>query len=371
MSEKVIVVGASAAGLAVARCLEEAGATPLVLEASDSVGSMWRNAYERLHLHTSRRRSGLPFMPMPANYPRYPSRTQMVDYLVAYAAALKSPPRFGERVTTIERSGEGWRVTTATGSNTAGNVVVATGNTRAADSPVWPGMDSYSGRVLHSSAYRTGADFRGQGVLVVGFGNSACEIAIDLAEQGASPALAVRSAVNVIPRELLGIPITSFGLISQIFPPRVADAINAPALALAVGDIRPLGLTPLPYGPIQQIVHHRRIPLIDIGTLKLIREGRIAVRPGIDHFASGTIAFADGREETYDAVILATGFRAALHDLLPSAEGVLDADDTPLASGAPTAAPGLYFCGFDVTPGGMLYRISQEARALARVIGKR
>jgi len=371
MSDSVIVIGASAAGLAVARCLEEAGVTPLVLEASDSVGSMWRNAYERLHLHTSRRRSGLPYVPMPGNYPRYPSRVQMVDYLVAYAGALKSPPRFGERVTAIERSGEGWQVTTATGSRSARNVVVATGNTRAADSPSWPGTESFAGRILHSSAYRTGADFRGQRVLVVGFGNSACEIAIDLVEQGASPALAVRNPVNVIPRELLGIPITSFGLISQIFPPRVADAINAPALALAIGDIRRLGLTPLPYGPIEQIVRHHRVPLIDIGTLKLIRDGRIVVRPGIDHFTTDKVAFVDGREEAYDAVILATGFRAALGDLLPNVTGVLDPDGTPLASGGQTSAPGLYFCGYAVTPGGMLFRISHEARELARLIARR
>src|SRR6266436_711145 len=89
------------------------------------------------------------------------------------------------------------------------------------------GLGSFPGSIVHSYDYKTGRDYTGQKVLVVGFGNSACEIAIDLYEQGAIPSMAVRSAVNVIPRDILGIPILEISLLMNHLPPRVADIISA------------------------------------------------------------------------------------------------------------------------------------------------
>lgn len=360
-----IIVGASAAGLAVARCLEEAGGTPILIDAAAGVGTMWRNAYHRLHLHTPRGNSALPFMAMPRSYPRYASRQQVVDYLVAYAAALRQPPQFERPATRVHREGERWVVDTPQGALSGRSVVIATGNTRMPIVPHWPGEADFQGQLIHSYAYRTGAAYRGKRVLVVGFGNSACEIAIDLSEQGAAPTLGVRGPVNIIPRDLFGIPIVRLGLVSKLFPPRVADAINAPLLRLALGDVTRLGFRRPPYGPVEQIETHHQIPLLDIGTLALIREGAIAVRPGIDRFTSTGVVFDDGKAEAFDAVILATGYRAALTDMLPDVPGVLDNAGTPLRSGTPAAAPGLYFCGFTVTPGGTLRSIGREARAIA------
>lgn len=368
---QTVIVGASAAGLAVARCLEEAGGTPILLEAEPQIGTMWRNAYRRLHLHTPRGRSGLPYKPMPASYPRYPSRQQVIDYLESYADELRAAPRFGVRATTIARAGDGWRVDTTAGKFAAQDVVIATGNTRVVSQPRWPGMEGYGGKLLHSVDYRSGGDFRGQRVLVVGFGNSACEIAIDLSEQGASPTLSVRGAVNVIPRELFGIPIVQFGLLQRLTSARISDAITAPILRAAVGDITRLGLRRLPYGPAVQVSEHQQIPLIDIGTIDLIRQGRIAVRPGIARFVGTGVEFVDGAIADYDAVILATGFRPALAELLPDTPGVLDPAGAPLVSGGVTASPGLFFCGFEVVPGGTLRQIGIEARAIAGLIARR
>jgi cation diffusion facilitator CzcD-associated flavoprotein CzcO len=365
---QTVIIGASAAGLAVARCLEEAGDRPILIEAEAQVGTMWRNAYRRLHLHTPRGRSGLPHLPMPASYPRYPSRQQVVDYLEAYAAALKTPPRFGVRATAVRRDGARWQVETPVEDFGADTVVIATGNTRVPDRPTWPGMDQYGGRLLHSADYRSGADFAGQRVLVVGFGNSACEIAVDLSEQGAAPSLAVRGAVNVIPRELLGIPIVQFGLIQRLTSPAVSDALTAPILRAAIGDITRLGLRRLPYGPAVQVAEHQHIPLIDHGTIALIRQGKIEVRPGIARFTRSGVEFTDGRMADYDGVVLATGFRPALADLLPGISDVLDPGGAPLVSGAATAAPGLFFCGFVVMPSGTLRQIGSEARAIAAAI---
>ncbi len=365
-----VVIGGSAAGLAVARCLQEAGRPAIVLEAEQMVGRTWRNAYERLHLHTPRATSGLPFMPMPESYPRYPARTQVIEYLEAYAAAVRQPLLVGTKVLRVSRAGNRWTIRTRSDQFTADNVVVATGNTRVPVLPSAPEPKTYLKRLLHASAYRTGAEFRGQRVLVVGFGNSAAEIAVDLAEQGASPTLSVRGPVNVIPREIFGVPITTIGVRTGL-PARLVDVLAAPIIRMVVGDIRRYGLAKLPYGPAVEVREHGQVPVIDVGTIEFIRSGRIAVRPGIKKYSATGVVFADGRAEDFDAVVLATGYRAQLGDLFDRVPDVLDASGTPLVSGAPTAQSGLYFCGFNVTPGGMLRQIGIEAPRIAALIAGR
>jgi indole-3-pyruvate monooxygenase len=210
-----IVVGAGPAGLAVGACLQRAGVSFLILEQADQVAVAWRRHYERLHLHTDKKHSELPFAPFPKEYPRYPSRLQMIDYLEGYARQFQLAPRLGQRVVSARRMNGSWEVQTQDTQYQAANLVIATGNSREPLVATWPGKGSFQGRVLHSSEYREGEAFRGQKVLVVGFGNSGGEIAIDLWEHGAETSLAVRSPVNVIPRDLFGIPILAIGILQS------------------------------------------------------------------------------------------------------------------------------------------------------------
>ena len=170
METETLIIGASSAGMAVARQLQERGKSYLLVDREPSVGRLWRNAYDRLHLHTARSRSGLPFLPMPSSYPRYPSRQQVVDYLEQYRKTLKQQPEFGREVTSIGRDGSGWVARLGEESVRARQVVIATGNTRVPSVPDVEGAGSFNGPILHSSQYKTGAAYRGQNVLVVGFG---------------------------------------------------------------------------------------------------------------------------------------------------------------------------------------------------------
>ena len=181
-------------------------------------------------------------------------------------------PRFGQQVVAARYANSCWEVQTQDARYQAMNLVIATGYNREPYLPNWPGQASFRGTLLHSSQYRNGEPFRNQQVLVVGFGNSGGEIAIDLWEHGAQPSLAVRSPVNVIPRELFGIPILAIGIVQRRLPPRLADALNAPILRAVVGDLTPYGLRQLPRGPLTQIQRDARIPLIDVGTIKLIKQ---------------------------------------------------------------------------------------------------
>jgi cation diffusion facilitator CzcD-associated flavoprotein CzcO len=244
-------------------------------------------------------------------------------------------------------------------------VVVATGIADAPYRPSWPGLESYSGRVIHSSDYRNPVPYTGQRVLVVGFGNSGGEIALDLANAGVDVALAVRSPVHILPRDLLGFPILSWAILYRRLPARLVDVINAPVLRLAVGDFEKLGLRRATKGPRQMVEEDGRVPLIDIGTLARIKDGSIGIRGGIDRFTADGVVFAGGTLEPFDAVILATGFRPDLRLLMSDVAGVFDRHGMPLLTGQATAAPGLYFCGHVTVPTGQLREIGIEAQQIA------
>jgi cation diffusion facilitator CzcD-associated flavoprotein CzcO len=360
-----VIIGAGPAGLACAVTMRAAGLNVSVLEKADGVGAVWRRHYDRLHLHTDRHHSGLPGMAMPKAYPVYPSRAQVVDYLESYAAHFGIEPVFQTAVSRIGRDGALWRVETSRNSIAAPIVVVATGIADAPYRPSWRGLETYSGALVHSSEYRNPEPYTGKRVLVVGFGNSGGEIALDLANAGVDVALAVRSPVQIIPRDLLGFPILSWVILYRRLPARLVDVINAPVLRLAVGNFEKLGLRRAAKGPRQMVEEDGRVPLIDVGTLARIRDGSIKVRGGVDRFTPDGVVFTDAAGEKFDAVILATGFRPDLRLLIPDVEGIFDAHGMPLVTGRATAAPGLYFCGQITVPTGQLREIGIEAQRIA------
>ncbi len=360
-----IIIGAGPAGLATAAALRARGLNASILEKSDAVGAVWRRHYDRLHLHTDRARSGLPGLPISKAYGRYPSRAHVVEYLEAYAAKFGLEPVFNAPVRAVRRDGRAWRVEAAENSRSAPIVVVATGWADYPHAPTWPGMETFGGPILHSSVYRNPAPFADTRVLVVGCGNSGAEIALDLAEAGIDVALSVRGAVNIVPRELFGAPILVFPSLERWLPPRVADAINAPLLRFSIGSIEKLGLKRSAKGPLQSIQEEGRVPLIDVGTLDAIRDGRIKLRGDVASFARDSVVFKQSPAERFDTAILATGFRSDLRSLLPDAKGVLTESGAPLVSGRATTERGLFFCGAIVSPIGQLRQIGIEAQRIA------
>jgi cation diffusion facilitator CzcD-associated flavoprotein CzcO len=360
-----IIVGAGPAGLACAVTMRAAGLDVIVVEKADTVGAVWRRHYDRLHLHTDRKHSGLPGMDMPQTYPLYPTRGQVVEYLESYAARFDIRPVFNATASRIRRVGMRWRVELARGSISAPVVVIATGIADAPYRPSWPGSELYQGSVVHSSEYRNPAPYAGKRVLVVGFGNSGGEIALDLASAGVDVTLAVRGPVQILPRDLLGFPILAWAILYQRLPARLVDLINAPILRLAIGRIEKLGLRRAAKGPRQMVEEDGRVPLIDVGTLDKIRDGSIRICGGIDRLTPDGVVLADAECKEFDAIILATGFRPDLRQLIADVEGVFDRHGMPLVTGQTTKAPGLYFCGQITSPTGQLREIGLEARRIA------
>jgi len=365
-----IVIGAGPSGLACAACLKREGIAVTILEAADRIAPAWHGHYDRLHLHTARGRSALPLMPMPKSFGRYPTRVQMVEYLTAYAQHFDLRPQFNTRVETVRPDGAGWSVQHSGGADMADAVVFATGLNGTPYRAEFPGQDSFPGPVLHSSDYANPLPFKGQRVLVVGFGNSGGDIALDLAEAGVDTALSVRSPVNILPHELFGIPITSMGGLRKIMPYRWADAITAPILRAKIGRPEDYGLQSAGKGPAAQVIEDGRVPLIDHGTLAAIRSGKIKVFQGIKQVEGPVCRFADGKTASFENMILATGYCVDLRSVLPDTPEALDAGGRPLTCGTPGSQAGLYFCSYKASADGQLNQTGLEARAIAADVAK-
>ena len=364
-----VIVGGGPAGIAVAASLGRRGVGAIVLEKGDTVAPAWHRHYESLHLHTNKQASGLPGRPMPSHYPRYPSRDEVASYMESYARDEGVDVRFDSEVVSCRREGGRWQVTTSDGSVFEGdNVVIATGLSHHPVMPEYPDLGAYQGEILHSSEYRNGEPFAGWKVLVVGFGNSGAEIALDLMQHRALTCLSVRSPSVVVPRDLFGLPILTIARWLSVLPPRLADQLSKPILLAVVGNTDRHGIPSASWGPMEQIVEKRKIPVLDVGTMAAIKRGDIKVRPGIERFTTTGVVFVDGRSESFDAVVFSTGFDPGLDRILESTEGLVDDEGVPLVSGEPTVEPGLYFCGFNEPPTGRLREIGLEAERIAEVI---
>jgi putative flavoprotein involved in K+ transport len=362
----VCVVGAGPAGLAAAATLTQAGLQVVVLERAE-VGASWTSRYDCLHLHTVRWLSGLPGHPIPRSSGKWPSRDRVVDYLRAYAARSALDVRAGVDVTRIEREHGRWVVRAAGADVEADRVVVATGYSNVPFVPDWPG--TLGGDILHSSAYRNPDPFRGRRVLVVGSGNSGAEIAADLASgEAAEVLLSVRTPPAIVRRDTAGVPTQLLGIASSHLPIAVVDRIASTLRRVAFPDLAPLGL-PAPERPYSEFLRRRVIPVIDVGIVRAVRDGRVRVVADVERLDGDTVRLVDGTGVGVDAVLAATGFRTGLEPLVGHL-GVLDERGVPLVHGAdePAGAPGLHFLGYDVTLGGMLRVISGQARRLARVV---
>ncbi|MEO8310067.1 MAG: NAD(P)/FAD-dependent oxidoreductase [Caldimonas sp.] len=373
MDTDILVIGAGPAGLAVAATLKDKGRRPVVIEKAADVGASWRSHYARLHLHTVKALSALPGLPFPDDAPRYVSRAGVVDYLARYAREKGIAPCFGEEATAIVRDEGRWRTSTRSGRTFSSEaVVVATGANHEPFLPEIEGADDFvaTGRILHSRDYRDPAPFAGQRVLVVGMGNTGAEIALDLAEGGVAVALSVRSPINIVLRDVLGRPTQQTSILLARLPPAIGDALARFFCDVTVGDIGRHGLPRSRVSPLRQLREQGRTPVIDVGTLARIKSGGIAVFPGIRRLARGGAEFVGGRTAPFDAVVLATGYRAGVAGLFPA--GALPVDDrglpTPRAGGG--ELDGIHFIGYDLRqPGGLLRAIAQEAVEVAERIG--
>jgi hypothetical protein len=317
---RIAVIGAGPSGIAAAKAVLDEGYTSLVVfDRGTAVGGNWvfseeighSSVFETTHIISSKGFSQYDDFPMPADYPDYPSHRQLAAYFQAYAKHFGLLPyiRFSTLVEKCtRRSGGGWEVVSSTNgqqrTEAFDQLVVANGHHWQPRMPNYPG--TLSGRLMHSHDFKRAAPFAGRRVLVIGGGNSACDVAVETSRVAARVDLSWRRGYRIVPKFVFGVP--SDQLHNQTLeempwlPKRLRMWVNERILKFVNGDNSKYGL------PEADHDFGATHPTINSELLYFIRHGRITPRRDILRWDGETVHFVDGQHQTYDDVIACTGY---------------------------------------------------------------
>ena len=328
MANRVCVVGAGSSGLAAARNLMQCGFTVDVLEREDDLGGNWNygkpfaRVYRSTHTISSKPGTEYGDFPMPAAFPDYPHHSQILSYLRSYAAhfGVSERIRYHSPVTRVEPECEGasdtrWLVTTggATDAMAGGAssssattaydaVVIANGHNWSPRTPSYPG--TFTGDVLHSAYYRTADLFVGKRVLVVGGGNSGCDIVVEAAQFGERAYHSTRRGYWYMPKYLFGRPADQVGdrMLALGLPLWLRRAIATVTQRILVGSPKRSHL------PAPDHALFETHPVVNTLLPYYVGQGDITPKPDVARFDGKTVHFADGTSCEVDLIVFATGY---------------------------------------------------------------
>lgn len=311
-SSNMALIGAGPVGLGMAKALVEHKIPYEQLEADGELGGNWyHGVYETVHIISSRKTTEYADYPMPADYPDFPSRQQMLDYLRDYAEKLQLCQRiqFNTKVVMALPLADGhWELELESGEKRIyKGLIVCNGHHWDRRFPNYPGR--FEGEYIHSKDYRNPGQLSGKRVLVIGGGNSACDIAAEAARVGTRACISLRRGYWFLPKTLLGIPTAE--LVKAWFPVWAQRAFLKVVLRVAIGKFADYGLPE----PDHKIFEAH--PTINSELLYYVKQGRIRPRPDIARFARKTVHFVDGTSEEFDMVVCATGYHVSFPFLPP------------------------------------------------------
>jgi hypothetical protein len=330
--DAVCVIGAGASGLAAIKNLREHGFAVDCYERETSVGGAWNWRHDRspvyagTHLISSRPLTEFPDFPMPDTWPDYPHHSQVLSYLERYSAhfGLGAHIWFGTEVVSVVPVGDGrWDVATqSTGGGSSriqryAAVVVANGHNWAPHIPAIPG--DFRGQVIHSAAYKDPAVLRNRKVLVVGGGNTGCDIAVEAAQQATTVWHSTRRGYWYAPKYVLGRPADQVNdrMLRWRLPLRLRQWLYRRVVGLTVGDLTRYGLPEPDHRP------YESHPIVNSQLPYYLGHGRITAVADVARYDGAAVELTDGRRVEPDLVITATGYRPRFDFLAPD---LLDAD---------------------------------------------
>ncbi|MDH2413926.1 NAD(P)-binding domain-containing protein [Nocardioides sp. CER19] len=329
------VIGAGPSGLAAARNLQRFGIEWTGYEMSDGVGGLWdidaprSTVYESAHLISSKGTTQFAEFPMADSVADYPSHRELIAYFRDFAKhfGLTDGFRFGTEVTrVVPAAGGGYDVTSVgpDGERTEHHdgVLVANGTLSEPHVPTFEG--TFSGEILHTSGYKSATVFAGKRVLIVGAGNSGCDIAVDAVHHAAAVDISVRRGYHFVPKYVFGKPSDSLNQ-GRPLPAKIKQAVDSRVLRMFTGDPTKFGF-PKPDHKL-----YESHPIVNSLILHHLGHGDLSVRADIERFDGSRVVFRDGTSDDYDVVVLATGYRLHYPFLDPG-----------LLRWVPPAAPDLY-----------------------------
>lgn len=322
MKHRVCVIGAGSSGIVTCKVLKDHGIAFDCYEKGSKVGGLWRydndsglgSIYRSLHINTSKQMMAYSDFPMPDHYPDFPHHSLMAEYFDAYADHfnLRSHIRFQTGVAQVEQLNDGHYSVTTEDGNTEIYTAVCVANGHHWDprypNPALPG--EFGGKMLHSHDYRTPDIFCGKkNVLVVGIGNSACDIACEAARNTDGKVwISTRSGAYIMPKYLQGRPLDQYSKPLKKYLPRIPQLLlhryrMRRAIRATVGDQESYGI-PKPKRPL--LTEH---PTISSDLLWLAGHGKIKIKPNVTRLCGDSIEFADGTAEPVDILVYATGYK--------------------------------------------------------------
>lgn len=312
-SPRFALIGAGPAGLAGARNLDKLGIDFDGFESAGDVGGLWNidnprsTMYESAHLISSRTTTQFTEFPMPESTPDYPGQAHLREYFSAFADRfdLRKRFRFDTEVVAVTPVDGKWEVTWHTtagaesGSAVYDGVILANGTLAEPSVPHFEG--TFDGEILHSSQYKTPDIFRGKRVLIIGAGNSGCDIAVDAVHHAERVDLSVRRGYYFVPKYLLGRPSDTLNQ-GRPLPARIKQWVDSRVLKLFTGD-------PVRFGfPKPDYRIYESHPIVNTLVLQHLGQGDLSIRPDVARFDGHTVQFSDASSGDYDLVMLATGY---------------------------------------------------------------
>ena len=366
------VVGAGPAGLAAVRWLKALDLPLEGFERNPDIGGIWNIGfpespmYESAHFISSKTLSAFRDFPMPDSYPDYPSHRQILSYLEGYATRfdLRRHFRFGVSIEGARQDDGGrWIVRFADGTERLyAGLVSAVGCEWRPFTPTWPGR--FEGEIIHSRQYKHPRQLEGRRVLVVGGGNSGCDIACDASRSASRALISLRRGYYFIPKHIFGKPADVFDEQGPHLPYFVERPILQGLLRLLNGDLKRLGLP----RPDHSILESH--PVMNTQILHALQHGDIEVRADIREFLGRDVLFTDGRIDAVDLIVLATGYVRGV-PFLPA--GVLADDDVSelFLNVFHRRERSLYVLGHFTADGGAYPLLDRQAELVARVADAR
>jgi hypothetical protein len=311
-SHKMALIGAGPVGLAVARALRQQGIDYEQLEARDDLGGNWYGGvYESAHIISSKKTTEYADFPMPDDYPDFPSARQMLAYLNSYADAfdLRAGIEFRTRVLMAKPlADERWELELEGGEKRIyKGLIVCNGHHWDKRFPNYPG--SFAGEYLHSKDYQRAEQLAGKRVLVIGGGNSACDVASEAARVGRACHISLRRGYWFLPKTIFGIPLPE--MVPGWMPVFAQRMMLRVFLRVVFGKYEKYGLPK----PDHKIFEHH--PTLNSELLHYIKHGRIRPRPDVSKFEGRRVLFVDGSADEFDMVVCATGFHLSFPFLPP------------------------------------------------------
>lgn len=302
-AHQLLIIGAGPTGLAAAKALREKGIPYAQVEATDHVGGNWAHGvYETAHIISSRKTTEYPDYPMPESYPDFPSAAQMCAYYNDFADTfeLREFIRFETRVEAVRyRADERWDVTLDDGTTEIyKGVLVCNGHHWSRSFPAW--THDYTGALLHSKDYKSPDQLKGKRVLVLGGGNSGCDLISEAARVGTEAHWSLRRGYWFMPKTFFGMP--SIELMQPWMPLAAQRVLIKALLRITVGPFSKYGLPE----PDHKIFEAH--PTISTEVFHYLKHGKIEPLPDVERAEGDVIVFTDGRRERYDLVVCATGY---------------------------------------------------------------